>query len=334
MRAKVQVRPSGHTFEVERGESVLDAALRQGISLPYGCRNGACGACKGRVVDGSVRYLEDPMALSEADEREGAALFCIAQPEGDLTIEMDEIEAAQEIAVRQLNARVERMERLASDVMRLWLRLPEGERLPFLAGQYVDFLLPDGRRRAFSLANPPHDDALLEFHIRRIPGGHFTEQLFNEMEEKTQLRIEGPRGRFFLRESEDRPALLLATGTGFGPVKAMLEHAIAEGSQRPFHLYWGARRREGLYLDTLVRQWVERHPNIHYTPVLSQPDGEWSGRTGHVQEVAAADFSDLTRFEAYACGHPQMVHAAQAALALKGLDPERCYSDAFEWSRA
>lgn len=336
MSCKVRVEPSGREFTVQSGETILDAALVHGVSLPYGCRNGACGACKGKVLSGEVTYGDhEPTALSEQDRAEQVAVLCQAKPRGDVTLQVTELEASQDIPVKTLPARIERLERFTDDVMGVWLKLPDTERLQYLAGQYIDILLKDGRRRAFSVANPPHDDALLELHIRHIQGGRFTDELFSSGKEKDMLRIEGPRGSFFLREDSQRPIIMLATGTGFGPVKALIEHALAEGVQRPIHLYWGARDRAGLYLDALARGWAEGHANVHYTPVLSRPAPEdrWDGRTGYVQEAVLADFEDLSDFEVYACGLPEMVHTAKAALTARGLDPQRCYSDAFEYAK-
>ncbi|MFA5529933.1 MAG: CDP-6-deoxy-delta-3,4-glucoseen reductase [Thiohalomonadaceae bacterium] len=335
MSFTVRIKPSGHSFVVEPGETVLDAALRQGFAFPYGCRNGCCGACTGRVIAGDIDYgNEEPMALTDEDQRQGKALFCIAHATDDLVIEVTEVGADKDIPVRVLPAKIQCMVRLNDEVMELWLKLPEGERLQFLAGQYVDFVLKDGRHRAFSIANAPHDDEFLKFHIRRIRGGHFTDRLFSDMHEKDVLRIEGPKGSFYMRE-DDRPVILLATGTGFGPVKAIVEHAIAEGRIVPMYIYWGARHRADLYMDALARQWAAEYENIHYIPVLSRPaeDDDWTGRTGYVQDAAAADFDDLSGFDVYACGHPQMVFAAKTALTAKGLDPERCFSDAFSWAK-
>lgn len=332
MSCKIRVMPRGKEFTAEADESILDAALRHGHNLPYGCRNGACGACKGRLLEGEVRYAEEPMALTEEERADGWALLCVAVPGGDVTVQTGTLDE-EAIPVRTMPAKVVRMTRLSEDVMQLLVKLPESERLRYRAGQYVDFLLAQGKRRAFSIANPPHEDALLEFHIKRIDGGRFTEHVFSEMSEKELLRIEGPHGSFYLREDSDRPIIMLATGTGFGPVKAIVEHAIAEGSTRPIHLYWGARSRDGLYMDALVRGWSEHHPHIHYIPVLSRPDADWQGRTGHVQDIALADFDDLRDFEVYACGHPAMVYAAKRLMMEKGLDPEHCFSDAFEWAK-
>jgi CDP-4-dehydro-6-deoxyglucose reductase len=335
MSFKVRIKPSGHEFVVESGETVLDAALRQGFAFPYGCRNGCCGACTGKVLSGEIDYREEePMALTDEEQREGKALFCIAHAASNLEIQVKEVGADKEIPVRVMPAKIHRMARLNDEVMELWLKLPDGERLQFLAGQYLDFILKDGRHRAFSIANAPHDDEYLKFHIRRIRGGHFTDRLFSDMREKDVLRIEGPKGGFYMRE-DDRPIIFLATGTGFGPVKAIVEHAIAEGHIVPMYIYWGARHREDLYLHDLARKWAAEYENIHYVPVLSRPteDDDWTGRTGYVQEVAASDFDDLSGFDVYACGHPQMVFAAKEALMRKGLDPEHCYSDAFSWAK-
>ena len=235
--------------------------------------------------------------------------------------------------MRILPTRVEQLSRLADDIMALSLKLPQEERLQFLAGQYVDIIMKDGRRRAFSLANAPHNDTVLELHIRRIEGGEFTGHVFDGLKVKDILRIEGPKGSFFLREDSKRPVILLATGTGFAPIKGILEHAFAEGVKRPLHLYWGGRSRESLYLDAQVREWAQAHENFHYVPVLSRPDAGWEGRTGHVQAAAIADLGQtLGEYEVYAAGSPQMVYSARDALVAGGLDPDHYYSDAFEFA--
>lgn len=334
MSFKVHIEPSGHEFVVEEGESILDAALRQGFAFPYGCRNGACGSCKGKVLAGEVAYGTLPSALSEADEEQNIAVFCQAEPCSDLRIEVREIGAAKDIPVKVLPCRIAALERLAHDVMKVQLKLPVTERLQFLAGQYLDILMRDGRRRSFSLANPPHDDAFLELHVRHVPGGRFSGWLFEQAKAKDLLRIEGPLGSFFLREETDRPIILLAGGTGFAPIKGIVEHAISEGLTRPMHLYWGARACRDLYLDELARGWAERHAHIHYTPVLSEPlpEDEWSGRTGYVHQSVLEDFEDLSEFEVYASGPPPMVQAAREAFPGKGHNPDNFYSDSFEYA--
>ncbi len=332
----VALRPSGHEFQVAENESVLDAALREkGAVLPYGCRNGTCGSCMGKILAGEIVYPADrPPGLSEREQAEGKALLCQARPQSDLVIEAREIKTGGDIAVKILPCRVERRELLAPDVMRLYLRLPSVERLQFLAGQYVDILLADGRRRSFSLANPPHADDLLELHVRRVPGGFFTDYVFDKMKEKALLRFQGPLGTFFLREDSPRPIILIGGGTGFAPLKGILEHAFHIGLGRPLHLYWGARAKVDLYLDGLPRRWEAEHPNFRYTPVLSEPRPEdgWGGRTGWVHEAVAADYPDLSGYEVYLSGPPPMIRAAKPAFAARGLPEERLYYDSFEFA--
>jgi len=312
---------------------VLEAALRDNVALPYGCRNGACGACKGKLLQGAVDYgTHQPGSLTDDEKARGLALLCTARPLGDLTLEAKEIAAARDIPVKTLPCRVERMERLATDVMALWLKLPSNERLQFLPGQYIDFLLKDGRKRSFSLANPPGDDSLLELHIRHVPGGHFTEHVFNDMKVKEIMRIQGPLGSFFLRES-DRPAIFLAGGTGFAPVKSILQHAFAHGDMRQMVLYWGAKTRADLYQAGLPDAWAHEHDQFSYVPVLSEPRPEeaWPGRTGLVHQAILADFADLSGYQVYACGAPPMIEAARRDFCARGLPEDAFFSDAFAY---
>ncbi len=333
MSFTVRVMPSGREFTVESDETILDGALRNGLAFPYACRGGACGACKAKLLDGEVRYDDEPMALSDEERSVNLSLLCVAKAASDLSVEIKEVGAVEEIPVKTLPTKVASMERLKDDVISLHLALPASERLQYLAGQYVEFILADGRRRAFSIANAPHDDETLEFHIRHIEGGEFTTHVFDEMGEGDILRIEGPLGTFFLREDSERPVIMLATGTGFGPLKGIIEHAIAEHSHRPITLYWGARTEDGLYMNELAEKWAKENANIDYRPVLSQPGEGWNGRTGYVQDAVLADFDDLSEYEVYACGHPQMVYGAKEALVARGLDADHCYSDAFEWAK-
>ena len=333
MSFTVRVMPSGREFAVESDETILDGALRNGLAFPYGCRGGACGACKAKLIDGSVNYADEPMGLSEEELADNLSLLCVANAASDLTVEIKEVGAIEDIPVKTLPTKVASMERLSEEVMSLHLTLPESERMQYLAGQYVEFILKDGRRRAFSIANAPHDDETLEFHIRHIKGGEFTSHVFDDMSDGEILRIEGPLGTFFLREDSERPIIMLATGTGFGPVKAIVEHAIAEHSHRRIYVYWGARSKDALYMNELAQKWADENANIEYRPVLSRPDEAWDGRRGYVQDAVIADFDDLSDFELYACGHPQMVHSAKEALVAKGMDADHCYSDAFEWAK-
>lgn len=331
MPAQITIRPSGHVFHAEDGETVLDAALREGYRLPYGCRNGTCGSCKGKVVEGTVDHGKSlDTALPAAERTLGMALFCQARPGSDLVIESREIGTVKDIPVKTLPCRVQSLDLLAADVMRIRLRLPAAERLLFLAGQYIDILLRDGTRRSLSLANPPHDDGLLELHLRNY-GGPFSIHVFTTMKEKDILRLEGPLGTFYLREDSDRPVVLVAGGTGFAPIKAIIEHALHNHIRRPLLLYRGARRAEDLYLNELPLAWQRDH-GITYVPVLSDAaaDGSWTGRRGLVHEAVMADLPDLSGHEVYACGAPAMIDAARRDFITRCKLPESAfYADAF-----
>lgn len=334
MSFSVRVEPSGHIFTVEENEPILDAALRQGFALPYGCRGGACGACLGQLVQGSVSYPNgDPIALGEDDKAANKAIFCQAVATTDLVIESKEVGAARDIPVKTLPCRIEQMKQLSHDVMLLELKLPATERMQFLAGQYIDFLLKDGKKRTFSIANAPHDDEFIELHIRHIPDGRFTSQVFDEMKEKDIMRIEGPRGNFFLREDTNRPIIFMAGGTGFAPIKGIIEHMIQVGIDREVHLYWGVHSQSDLYMNDLAQSWADNHDNIEYIPVLSGEDvKDWQGRTGLVTDAIANDFDDLSNYEIYASGAPAMVYAGKDLFEAKGLNLDNYYSDAFEFA--
>src|SRR5688500_5625690 len=330
---KVTVQPSGQHFEVEPGEAVLTAALRQGVMLPYGCKNGACGSCKGKIVAGSVDYGHyHARVLTEAERAHGKALFCQAKPLGDLVIECRTIGAAKDIAVRMLPCRVQKLEKVADDVMIIHLRLPANERLQFLAGQYIDFLLEGGERRSFSMANPPHADELIELHIRHVAGGSFTDHVFAKMKERDILRFEGPLGSFFLREDSTKPIVFVASGTGFAPIKSIIESARHRKVERPMVLYWGCRRPKDLYLNALAESWALAQPNFRYVHVVSEaaPGDAWSGRRGFVHRAVMQDFPDLSGHQVYACGVPVMVDSARKDFITQCQLPEdEFYADSF-----
>ncbi len=334
MAHQVTLQPSGHSFSVADNATLLEAALDAGINLPYGCKNGACGTCKGKVIAGQVDLgIAQDSALSADERAAGLALFCCAKPLSDVTLEVREVNAARDIPVKTLPCRVQKLERVADDVMVIRLKLPTNERMQFLAGQYIEFLLADGKRRAFSLASPPHADDLLELHVRYVPGGNFTDHVFHKMKVKDILRIEGPLGSFFLREESTKPIILLAGGTGFAPIKGLVEHALHIGIQRSIQLYWGARDRAGLYLHALAEQWAAQH-GIAYTPVLSAPaasDG-WTGRTGLVHEAVLADHPDLSTYQVYACGAPVMCETALKEFTARGLPKEEFIADVFSYA--
>jgi CDP-4-dehydro-6-deoxyglucose reductase len=335
MSFKIRIEPSGAVFTAADNETVLDAALRSGHVLAYSCRSGTCGTCKGLLMEGEVDYgASEPQALTNEDREQGMAVLCRAVPRSDLVVRVRELDAVSGIEIRSLPARVARMERLAPDVMRVYLKLPQGQRLHFLAGQYIDILLKDGRRRSFSLANAPGAE-LLELHIREVSGGEFTASVFAQMQEKDMLRIEGPLGTFFLRSESTRPAIIIAGGTGFAPAKSIVEAALAEGLSRDLHLYWGARARPDLYLHALAESWAAQYPRLRYTPVLSAPqaaDGQWQGRTGWVHDAVAADYPDLSGVDVYAAGPPAMVAAVKRDLLGRGLAEDRLFYDSFEFS--
>ena len=331
---EVRLEPSGHTFTVAPGETLLAAALRQGIGLPYGCRNGACGACKGVLRSGELAYDEyQERALHASEKAAGKALTCCTHPLTDIVFEVRELAGAKDLAIRTMPARVERVEKPAEDVAVLFLKLPTGERLQFLAGQYIDILLKNGKRRSFSMANPPHNDQLIELHVRKSPGGAFSSYVFDEMKERAILRFEGPLGTFYLRNDDSgKPLIFVAGGTGFAPIKAIIEHAFHHGDDRPIVLYWGARSKKDLYMPELPLRWQQEHPHFTYIPVLSDPlpEDAWQGRTGLVHQAVLDDFKDLSGYQVYACGAPGMTDVARETFVeQRGLPEDEFYCDAF-----
>jgi CDP-4-dehydro-6-deoxyglucose reductase len=333
MTFQITVQPSGHHFECEADETVLAAAIRAGVGLPYGCKNGACGSCKGKVVAGSVQHKpHQERALPEQEKTQGFSLFCCAVPDGDLVIEAREVSGSSEYPVRKMPTRVQGIRKAAPDVAVITLQLPANEALAYRAGQYIEFLLKDGKRRAYSLATAPSFGGPLELHVRHLPGGVFTDHVFGTMKERDILRFEGPLGTFFLREESDKPIVLLASGTGFAPVKALVEHMVHLKSERPVTLYWGGRRPQDLYMHELCEEWTRTLPHFRYVPVVSDalPEDAWQGRTGFVHQAVMQDTPDLSGHQVYACGAPVMVDAARRDYVDQcGLPSEEFYADAF-----
>ncbi|OYO26532.1 CDP-6-deoxy-delta-3,4-glucoseen reductase [Janthinobacterium sp. PC23-8] len=333
MTFQVTVQPSGHQFNCEADETVLAAAIRAGVGLPYGCKNGACGSCKGKVVSGSVQHkAHQQRALTPEEEATGMSLFCCATTQGDLVIEAREVAGSSDYPIRKMPSRVTTLEKVAPDVMVLTLQLPAAEHLQYRAGQYIEFMLRDGKRRSYSMANAPQDGGPVTLHIRHLPGGLFTDQVFTTMKERDILRFEGPLGTFFLRDDSDKPVVLLASGTGFAPLKAIVEHMIHARSTRPITLYWGARRPHDLYMDGLCRQWAADLPQFTYVPVVSDalPEDAWQGRSGFVHQAVIADLPDLSGYQVYACGAPVMVDSAKRDFVQQcSLPDEEFYADAF-----
>jgi CDP-4-dehydro-6-deoxyglucose reductase len=337
MSFQVTITPSQHQFAVESGQSVLDAALAAGIVLPYSCRSGACSTCKGKVVAGEYEAGPYPAQILAPEEMAaGFTLLCQARPTSDLVIESNEVRLASDIQIRKLPSRVQTIERVAPDVAVIKLQLPASEEFRFYAGQYIELILKDGRRRSYSMATAPHAGSPLELHIRHMPGGYFTDHVFGagatQMKEREILRIEGPFGSFFLREDSSKPIVLLASGTGFAPIKAIVDHMAHKQISRPVVLYWGGRRAHDLYMDELATSWAQSIPDFRYVPVISDalPEDGWTGRTGFVHEAVMHDLPDLSGYQVYACGAPVMVDAARREFAGQcGLPAEEFYADAF-----
>jgi len=334
MTFTVTLQPSRRSFAVEADEPVLQAAIREGVGLPYGCRDGACGSCKSRLLEGRVVHATHQLkALGAAEEAAGYILPCCATPQTDLVIEARTVVGAGEFPPRKMPSRVTSIERPAPDVAIVRLQLPANEVFRYRAGQYVEFILRDGSRRSYSMANAPQAASSgIELHIRHMPGGKFTDHVFGTMQAKEILRLEGPFGSFFLREESDKPIVLLASGTGFAPIKAIIEQLEFSASPRSAVLYWGCRNRTDLYLHGWAEQAASRLAHLRYVPVLSEPRPEdgWSGRTGLVHQAVMADLPDLSGHQVYACGAPVMVDAAQRDFVARcGLPADEFYADAF-----
>jgi CDP-4-dehydro-6-deoxyglucose reductase len=338
MSFSVTIQPSGRVFAMQRDDTVLSAAINAGIGLPYGCKDGACGSCKCKLLEGRVIHgAHQDKALSAAEEAAGYVLTCCATPQTDLIIEAKQVVGMGDFPIVKMPTRVTRLTRAAPDVMVLRLQLPATNNFGFRAGQYIEFILKDGQRRSYSMANAPHavkeaGPEGIELHIRHMPGGVFTDQVFGGLKEKDILRVEGAFGTFFLREDSERPIVLLASGTGFAPVKAIIEHMRHQGITRPTALYWGCRSQVDLYMHEWAEQQAAELPWLRYVPVLSdaKPEHPWHGRTGLVHHAVLADLPDLSKHEVYACGAPIMVQSALGDfVAQAGLPDEYFYADAF-----
>lgn len=336
MSFRVTVQPSGKEFNASLESTLLESALEQRVVLPYGCKNGACGSCKARVVEG--RFEQGPhsaSALRPEEAAAGFALLCCSHPRSDLVIEARVI-LAGDIQVRKMPCRVAGLEKLAPDVMLLRLQLPANDSLRFLPGQYLELILRDGTRRSYSMAGVPEPGQPLELHVRHLPGGKFTDAVFGvtqpAVKERDILRLEGPMGTFFLREDSDKPMILLASGTGFAPIKAVVEHALSKSITRPMTLYWGGRRPHDLYMSALCERWASEHAHIRYVPVISDAlaEDDWQGRRGFVHRAVMEDFPDLSGHQVYACGAPVMVDSARDDFTqICGLPADEFYADSF-----
>jgi CDP-4-dehydro-6-deoxyglucose reductase len=340
MSFQVTIQPADVSFPVERDEPMLAAAIRHGVGLPYGCRDGACGSCKSRLLQGRVVHGAHQLkALSLQEEEQGFILTCCATPQTDCVVEARSVPGAGQFPVLKLPSRVLSLTRAAPDVMIVKLQLPANQNLQYHAGQYVEFILQGGLRRSYSMANAPHDlgsPPAIELHVRHMPGGRFTDHVFGAMKERDILRMEGPFGSFFLREDSTRPMILLASGTGFAPIKALVDHLRMKGNSRPAVLYWGGRRPQDLYMDDWCRAQAAELPWLTYVPVVSDalPEDGWAGRTGFVHRAVMADHPDLSGHQVYACGAPVVVESAQRDFtAACGLPEDQFFADSFTSER-
>jgi CDP-4-dehydro-6-deoxyglucose reductase len=336
MTFQVKIQPADRQFEVQRDETILAAAMRAGVGMPYGCRDGACGSCKSKLVEGRVIHgAHQQKALSTVEEDAGYILTCCATPQTDCLVEARTVPGAGEYPALKMPGRVISIERAADDVAIVRVQLPANQAVRFRAGQYVEFILRDGARRAYSMANAPHNlgtPPAIELHVRHMPGGKFTDHVFGAMKERDILRMEGPFGSFFLRDDADKPIVLLASGTGFAPIKALVEQLAESGSTRPVTLYWGARQRKDLYLDAWAAQATSLLPQLKYVPVLSEPtDADaWTGRTGFVHHAVMEDLPDLSGHQVYACGVPIMIESAHRDFVARcDLPEDEFYADSF-----
>jgi CDP-4-dehydro-6-deoxyglucose reductase len=331
MSFQISVQPSGRQFEVQAGETILAAGIRQGIGLPYGCKDGACGSCKCKKISGTVTHgAHQSKALSADEEAAGMVLTCCAQVDSDVVLESRQVTEAGAFVVRKFPVRVISLEKKSDDVMVVQLQLPANDSFQYHAGQYVEFLLRDGARRSYSMANAPA--STMELHIRHMPGGKFTDHVFGAMKEKEILRIEGPFGSFYLREESTKPIVFLASGTGFAPIKAIIEHMKLKNIQRPAALYWGGRRPADLYLTDWLHMQLADLPNLKFVPVVSDalPQDQWTGRTGFVHQAVLQDLPDLSGHQVYACGAPVVVDSARRDFVAQARLPEdEFFADAF-----
>jgi CDP-4-dehydro-6-deoxyglucose reductase len=331
---QVTVQPSGRVYPASADETLLAAGIRAGVSLPYGCKDGACGSCKCKKLAGTVvQGPHQSKALSAQEEADGLVLTCCAVAQSDVVLESRQVTPEGALPIRKMPSRVLSLERLTPDVIRLQLQLPANDAFAYHPGQYVEFLLRDGLRRSYSMASAPKagNGAVLELHLRHMPGGVFTDQVFGTLKEKDILRIEGPFGSFYLREDSGRPMVLLASGTGFAPIKAIIEQLQNLGVKREATLYWGGRRPQDLYLDDWVKGKLAEMPNLHYVPVISdaQLQDQWSGRTGFVHLAVLQDLPDLSPYQVYACGAPVMVDSARVDFLRHSLPEDEFLADAF-----
>jgi CDP-4-dehydro-6-deoxyglucose reductase len=316
---------SSQQIEAISGESILDAAAKAELALPYSCRSGRCSACKCKQVSGESKALADESGLTEAEKAEGWILSCVRTAISDLELEVEADLSVHLPPVVMLPSRISEIKKLAADVMSVVLRLPPNAKFSFLPGQYVDVIGPDAVRRSYSLANADSGNKLLELHIRKVPDGRMSKYWFESAKENDLLRINGPLGTFFLHDIANRDLVFLATGTGIAPVKGMLEGLRLAGDQgrpRSISVFWGGRAESDMY-------WSPGDAACRFVPVLSRATAAWAGARGYVQEAFLSTKPDLANSVVYACGSDEMIHAAKSSLLAAGLPEKSFHSDAF-----
>ena len=327
---KIKIQSSGLEFHVKPSQTILEGAIASGITLPYGCQDGACGSCKGKVISGKYFLNEyQSSALTDSDIKAGNTLYCKSMAQEDLVIEPNIPEVYDQYSPKVLPVKVESLTRLNHDVMQMFLKLPAKETFRFKAGQYIEFIMGDGSRRAFSMANAPLD-SMIELHLRLIEGGKFTSFVFNEMKEKSIHRIEGPIGQFYLRDSE-KPIIFIAGGTGFAPIKSIIEDMIANKNKRKIYLYRGVRSEKDFYMNELVNDWIKKLEGLTYIPVVEDGLSE-DARSGYVHHAVLEDFKNLNDIQVYCCGAPGLVENAFKDLTKSGLPDEQFFADAFTFA--
>ena len=325
MTHTIAVEDADISFTCEDGETILVAAERAGYTMPYSCRKGVCASCEGFLSKGDVKQRSKEIAGPS-----GKVLFCTATAKSDLTIRPRRIQRHDPSARKKIQARVFRMSRPADDVAILQLRFPASIRAKFKAGQYLRIRTPDGDERSFSMANPPQESDGVQLHIRHVPGGAFSEKVLASLRLDDKLEVEVPFGDFHLREEDQARYVFVATGTGFAPLKSMLDDMIRRRLNREVRFYWGGRTKPDIYFSETCEKWAKRYPWLTFIPVLSEADASWTGRRGLVHAAVLEDLTDLSGRHVYACGNPMMIEAARNEFQTRGgLPNDHFYADAF-----
>ncbi len=319
---------SGNNFVLNKGQTVLDAAMQHGVNIPFGCQKGVCGKCKALIISGEIEKKELTQGISQVDADDGFALMCQCEPITDLNIAVDELVSTTDIISKTYPCKVLSINLLNDDVAEVSLKIPSIDMIQFLSGQYIDLIHPKFKPRSFSIANIPNNKNIIKLHVRLVDNGKFTHFIFKELKKQDLLKLDGPKGNFYLRDSNN-PIVMIAGGTGFGPIKSMIEYTLIN-KKRSIKLYWGVRGYKDIYSDEPFK-WAKEYSNIDFIPVLSDADDKWHGRSGYVHNAVLEDFTDLSKYEVYACGNPTMVKIAAESFVKIGLNKQNFYSDAFEF---